>query len=88
MVHQSELPFRTLCRKHGVDLCYTPMVRAVELLESVEALGIEKGLSEHLQTTSEDRPLVVQLSSNKADELLAAALIMEPHCDAIDLNLG
>lgn len=34
------------------------------------------------------RPLFVQFCANDPDTLLAAARLAEPHCDAIDLNLG
>lgn len=35
-----------------------------------------------------DRPLFVQFCANKADEFLAAARLVSPYCDAVDLNLG
>jgi tRNA-dihydrouridine synthase 1 len=35
-----------------------------------------------------DRPLVVQFCANDPDQLLTSAKIIEPHCDAVDINLG
>ena len=40
------------------------------------------------QVSSADRPLVVQFGGNDAPTLVAAALLAQPHCDAVDLNLG
>lgn len=35
-----------------------------------------------------DRPLIVQFCSNDPDQLLTSAKIVEPYCDAVDINLG
>ncbi|KAI0311881.1 hypothetical protein OF83DRAFT_1087394 [Amylostereum chailletii] len=72
MVDQSELAWRTLSRRYGAQLVYTPMINA--------KFGEEGGPA--------DRPLIVQFCANDPDKLLAAAKALEPHCDAVDINLG
>ena len=82
MVGASELPFRILCRKYGAQLVYTPMMIASEFAASKEYRERE------FQTTPFDRPLVCHFAANNPDDFAQAAKIAEPHCDAIDLNLG
>jgi len=82
MVGGSELAFRLLCRKYGVQLAYTPMINS-ERFSKEESYRLKE-----FQTTSEDRPLVAHFSGNDPDTMLLAAKFVEDKCDAIDLNLG
>lgn len=54
-VDQSELAFRMLCRRHGAELCYTPMFHSRLFAESPAYR--EKMFEQHVH----DRPLVVQV---------------------------
>lgn len=82
MVGGSELAFRLLCRRHGCDLCYTPMMYSAKFATDAAYRAAE------LQTCAEDAPLVAHFCGNDPQTLLAAARLAEPHCCAVDLNLG
>jgi len=82
MVDQSELPFRMLCRKYGVTLCYTPMLHSKFFCRE------KKYRKKYWHTCAEDRPLVVQFCGNDPEDLLASAKMIERECDAIDINFG
>ncbi|THH20182.1 hypothetical protein EW146_g1121 [Bondarzewia mesenterica] len=90
MVDQSELAWRRLSRRYGAELAYTPMINA-----KMFAGSHHKGYREQAFNTAlgeeggpGDRPLIVQFCANDPDKLLASARVLEPHCDAIDINLG
>ena len=84
MVDQSELAFRTLCRRYGATLAYTTMIHARLFVEDLKYRA-------EIFTTVEgiaDRPLLVQFCANDPATLLAAAKLVAPHCDGVDINFG
>ena len=83
MVGGSELAFRLLARRHGAQLCYTPMVTADEF--NAPGAGISL-LERHV----DDCPVVAHFAGDDAQKLLDVAKRAE-RCSgvvAIDLNLG
>lgn len=84
MVGCSDLAFRLLCRRYGAELTYTEMLFADRFVADKDY----RQTYFLAQVSSADRPLVVQLGGNDAPTLVAAALLAQPHCDAVDLNLG
>ncbi|XP_043944480.1 tRNA-dihydrouridine(20a/20b) synthase [NAD(P)+]-like isoform X2 [Protopterus annectens] len=82
MVRYSKLPFRTLVRKYGCELCFTPMIIAVDFLRSAKARDSE------FTTSKGDRPLIVQFAAKDAQVLAEAACTVSPFADGVDLNCG
>lgn len=83
MVGGSELAFRLLARRHGAQLCYTPMITADEF--SAPGGGVNL-LERHV----DDCPVVAHFSGNDPQKLLDVASQAE-RCSgvvAVDLNLG
>ena len=86
MVDQSERAFRLLVRRHGCDLCYTPMLHADLVVRDAAYRR------DHVPDAAcaEDRPLIAQLGGGDPATLAAAAreIAARGGCDAIDVNLG
>ncbi|KZS99109.1 FMN-linked oxidoreductase [Sistotremastrum niveocremeum HHB9708] len=88
MVDQSDLPFRILCRRYGATLTYTQMFMASDLISDQ---SYRREILEELRagwTAPFGRPVAVQLAGNDPETIVEAARLVEPYCDAIDLNLG
>jgi tRNA-dihydrouridine synthase 1 len=86
MVGGSELAFRLLARRHGAQLCYTPMMHADRFVEPCFVAG-PRGVGP-LRTQPDDAPLVAHFCGNDPATLLAAGKRAERYCVAVDLNLG
>ena len=96
MVDQSELAFRILTRRYGVQLAYTPMLHARVFVNDAtyrrkfffsQLIQVANG-EQGRPKKNIDRPLIVQFAGNDADTLIAAARQVSGYVDAVDLNLG
>lgn len=84
MADVTNLAFRLLCRRYGVDLTYTEMISADALLNENRKSFI-KGLS-----SPDDRPFGVQLVGSCPEKLRKAAIFIEDEYrpEVIDINMG
>ncbi len=79
----SDLPYRSLCRRFGSALSYTPFVNALDILSSSD-----HGLRP-LDFLPEERPVVFQIFDSSPERLLEAALrLMALGPDVLDVNMG
>jgi len=82
MVDQSELAYRMLTRRHGATLVYTQMFNSNNFAHDASYRR------SNFDTCHGDRPLIVQFCGHDPEKLLASALHVQDHCDAVDINLG
>ena len=79
----SDLPFRSICRRFGSAMSYTPYLNAIELVQGL------KRTWQDLRFLPEERPIVFQILDNDEARLLDAGLkIRELEPNIIDVNLG
>lgn len=78
----TNLPFRVLCRREGAALAFTEMVSVNGLVrEGVNTLAL-------LKSSSEDRPLGIQLFGDTPQQLAEAARMVEGYGELLDINMG
>ncbi len=83
MVAQSELAFRTLVRKYGCDLTFTPMIHSV-------VFATHKKLRDEWlnDISNNEQPCFVQFAGNDPEMLLQAGKYIEGKSPCFDINLG
>ncbi|KXN86804.1 tRNA-dihydrouridine(16/17) synthase [NAD(P)(+)]-like protein [Leucoagaricus sp. SymC.cos] len=103
MVDQSELAWRRLSRRYGAQVSVLPSLnvnvtsyfRALTPVQMFATQSNKHYREINFNTTcgeegdpTIDRPLIVQFCANDPEQLLASAKVVEPYCDAVDINLG
>lgn len=75
MVRGSELAFRTLVRKNGIRQCYSPMLRATEIVKAYQVYNAAKEESRKCQKTLRLDDVLSQLSHEDGKLLLTDILL-------------
>lgn len=82
MVRCSRPAFRKVCRAWGTDVSYTHMLIADSFVKSPQARHAE------FATYAGESRLIAQIAAKSGPIAAAAAQLLAPFCDAIDLNCG
>lgn len=82
MAEINDLPFRIMCRNHGLKVCFTGMINAYQW-------GGGQRYQNRVFTTAEcDHPVIGQIAGKDHDQIISCASDLAESCDAIDVNLG
>ena len=80
----SDLPYRSLCRRHGSAMSYSEFVSVIAILR-----GENDRTKRMLSYLEEERPVVFQIFDSQENRILEAAKRIEQlGPDIIDLNMG
>lgn len=82
MVRYSRLEFRSLVRKYGAELTFSPMTIANSFCRSNKCRQYE------FTTNSEDTPMIVQFAASCQTDFLHATEMIQNYADGVDLNCG
>eukprot|EP00518_Triparma_eleuthera_P010939 CAMPEP_0182474806 /NCGR_PEP_ID=MMETSP1319-20130603/26307_1 /TAXON_ID=172717 /ORGANISM="Bolidomonas pacifica, Strain RCC208" /LENGTH=398 /DNA_ID=CAMNT_0024675737 /DNA_START=92 /DNA_END=1285 /DNA_ORIENTATION=+ len=87
MVDQSDLPFRFLARRHGANICYTPMIHS--RMFTTDLKYREKFLPRFDESShAQGGATIHQFCGNDPDVMLAAVKLLPAYCDVVDINCG
>ena len=79
----TDISFRLMCKRFGVDLVYTEFVSSDALIRHV------KKTKEKMTIDPEERPVAIQIYGKEVDAMVEAARLCEAaNPDFIDLNFG
>jgi tRNA-dihydrouridine synthase B len=79
----TDLPFRTIAKKHGAALIYTEFINAVDILHKNPYVRVR------LEFGELERPIAIQIYDNDVDRIIKTALkVRENNPDIIDINMG
>lgn len=83
MAGVTDLPFRKICKEHNCAMVYSEMISAKAILYE------NKNTTELLNTSEEEKPVVVQLFGKDPSILAEAAKKIEHYnFDILDINMG
>lgn len=82
MVRYSRLEFRSLVRKYGAELTFSPMTIANSFCRSDKCRQYE------FTTNEWDTPMIVQFAANCQTDFLHATEMIQKYADGVDLNCG
>lgn len=68
----TRLQFRTLVRRYGCDICFTPMILADSFVQSSRARDNE------FTTHKDDKPLIVQFAAKTVNDFVNASEMVAP----------
>ncbi|NDW18046.1 tRNA dihydrouridine synthase DusB [Dysgonomonas sp. 216] len=79
----TDIGFRLLCKRFGVDMVYTEFVSSDALIRHVNKT------KEKLKISEEERPVAIQIYGRDVDSMVEAARICEEsNPDILDINFG
>ena len=79
----SDWPFRSVCRELGSAMSYTEFINVDDILRQPDYVAPK------LHFTEDERPVVIQIYGEDADQMVEAALwVQELGPDIIDVNMG
>ncbi len=80
--------FRLLCKDRGAAVIYTDMIDADKFAEFAKEKSVNEAVKKYVNPQNDEQPLVIQLGSPKAKNILFCVEALKDYCVYFDLNIG